>query len=142
MRRWSIAALRRPLCPHRRPGHDVTLNIFADDPEELIASPEQIAAHKKLVDEALALYGARHFDHYDFLFAISNRLGGIGLEHHRSSENAIDPGYFKNWAEDPGDRNILPHEFSHSWDGKYRRPRPALDAGLCNADAGRPALGL
>ncbi len=103
-------------------GHDVTLNIFADDPEELIATPEQIAAHRKLVEEALALYGARHFDHYDFLFAISNRLGGIGLEHHRSSENGVDPGYFKNWAEDPGDRNILPHEFSHSWDGKFRRP--------------------
>ncbi|HEY1124718.1 MAG TPA: peptidase M61 [Sphingobium sp.] len=103
-------------------GHDVTLNIFADEPEELIASPEQIAAHKKLVEEAIALYGARHFDHYDFLFAISNKLGGIGLEHHRSSENKVEPGYFSNWKDDPAGRNILPHEFNHSWDGKFRRP--------------------
>jgi predicted metalloprotease with PDZ domain len=103
-------------------GHDVTLNMFADDPEDLVGSADQIAVHRKLVDEALALYGARHFDHYDFLLAISNKLGGIGLEHHRSSENQVDPGYFKDWKDDPAGRNILPHEFSHSWNGKFRRP--------------------
>jgi predicted metalloprotease with PDZ domain len=103
-------------------GHDVTLNLFADDPDELNATPEQIATHKKLVDEAIALFGARHFDHYDFLLSISNTLGGIGLEHHRESENGVDPGYFTKWSDGPGDRNILPHEFTHSWDGKYRRP--------------------
>jgi predicted metalloprotease with PDZ domain len=103
-------------------GKGVTLNVFADDPKELVASPDQIARHAKLVDEAVALFGARHFDHYDFLFALSQDLGGIGLEHHRSSENAIDPGYFAKWNDGPGDRNILPHEFVHSWNGKFRRP--------------------
>jgi predicted metalloprotease with PDZ domain len=103
-------------------GHDVTLNLFADEPEELIAKPEQIAAHKKLVEEALALFGARHFDHYDFLAAISTKLGDIGLEHHRSSENGLDPGYFGDWSASVTDRNTLAHEFTHSWDGKYRRP--------------------
>lgn len=103
-------------------GHDVTLNLFADAPEELIAKPEQIAAHKKLVDEALALFGARHFDHYDFLLALSDTLGGIGLEHHRESENAVGTGYFTRWDDGPGSRNILPHEFTHSWNGKFRRP--------------------
>lgn len=103
-------------------GHDVRLNLFADDPAELIATPAQIDAHKKLVAEALALFGARHFDHYDFLFAFSETLGGIGLEHHRSSENGIAPGYFTKWNDGPGSRNILPHEFTHSWNGKFRRP--------------------
>jgi predicted metalloprotease with PDZ domain len=103
-------------------GHDVTLNLFADEPEELIAKPEQIAAHKKLVEEALALFGARHFDRYDFLAAITTKLGDIGLEHHRSSENALDPGYFGDWSASVTDRNTLAHEFTHSWDGKYRRP--------------------
>jgi len=103
-------------------GQSVTLNMVADTPSELAATPEQIAAHKKLVDEAFALFGSRHFDHYDFLFAITGKMGGIGLEHHRSSENAVDPGYFTKWSEGPGDRNLLPHEFTHSWDGKFRRP--------------------
>jgi predicted metalloprotease with PDZ domain len=103
-------------------GSGVTLNMVADSREELAATPEQIAAHKKLVAEAVSLFGARHFDHYDFLFAISDEMGGIGLEHHRSSENGVDTGYFTKWADGPGDRNLLPHEFVHSWDGKFRRP--------------------
>jgi predicted metalloprotease with PDZ domain len=103
-------------------GHDVTLNLMADSPAELDAKPDQIAKHAKLVDEAVALFGARHFDHYDFLLAITDEMGGIGLEHHRSSENGVDTGYFTKWADGPGDRNLLPHEFTHSWDGKFRRP--------------------
>ncbi|AEG49944.1 peptidase M61 domain protein [Sphingobium chlorophenolicum L-1] len=105
-------------------GHNVTLNIVADDADELDAKPDQIARHKKLVDEAGALFGAYHFDHYDFLFAITDEMGGIGLEHHRSSENQVEPGYFKKWGDGAAllDRNLLPHEFTHSWDGKFRRP--------------------
>jgi predicted metalloprotease with PDZ domain len=102
-------------------GSNVALNIVADSPEELVATPDQIAKHKKLVSEALALFGAKHFDHYDFLLSISDQLGGIGLEHHRSSENGVDPGYFTKWNDGPGERNLLPHEFTHSWDGKFRR---------------------
>ena len=105
-------------------GHNVTLNIVADDADELDAKPDQIAKHKKLVDEAGALFGTYHFDHYDFLFAITDEMGGIGLEHHRSSENQVEPGYFKKWGDGDAllDRNLLPHEFTHSWDGKFRRP--------------------
>ena len=105
-------------------GKNVMLNIVADDADELDAKPDQIAKHKKLVDEAGALFGAYHFDHYDFLLAITDEMGGIGLEHHRSSENQVEPGYFKKWGESEAllDRNLLPHEFTHSWDGKFRRP--------------------
>lgn len=103
-------------------GHDVALDMVADAPSELTASVEQIDRHRKLVDEALALFGVPHFDHYDFLLAITDEMGGIGLEHHRSSENGVDPGYFTKWNEGPGERNLLPHEFVHSWNGKFRRP--------------------
>lgn len=103
-------------------GSNVKLNMIADSTDELAATPEQIATHKKLVSEALALFGAKHFDHYDFLFAVTDEMGSIGLEHHRSSENQVDTGYFTKWADGPGDRNLLPHEFTHSWDGKFRRP--------------------
>lgn len=105
-------------------GSNVTLNLVADDADELEYKPEQIAKHKKLVAEAGALFGAYHFNHYDFLLAITDEMGGIGLEHHRSSENQVEPGYFKKWDSGEAllDRNLLPHEFTHSWDGKFRRP--------------------
>jgi predicted metalloprotease with PDZ domain len=101
---------------------DVTLNVIGDTPEELAATPEQIAAHTRLVEQAVKAFGARHYDHYDFLLTISDRLGGIGLEHHRSSEDGVKRGYFTEWATKLRERNLLPHEFSHSWDGKFRRP--------------------
>ncbi len=99
----------------------VKLNVFADDPAELAATPEQIAAHQRLVEQAVKTFGAQHYDKYEFLLSITDQLGGIGLEHHRSSENGVTPGYFIKWNDGPGRRNLLPHEFTHSWDGKFRR---------------------
>jgi len=103
-------------------GEGVMLNVVADNADELTATADQIARHAALVREADRLFGIRHFDHYDFLLAISDELSGIGIEHHRSSENGVDTGYFTGWAKGPGDRSLLPHEYVHSWNGKYRRP--------------------
>jgi predicted metalloprotease with PDZ domain len=100
----------------------VSLNIVADAPENLEATPAQIAAHRALVVQSDKLFGTRHFDRYDFLLALTDRLGGIGLEHHRSSENSVDPGYFTNWDSLAPERDLLPHEYAHSWNGKFRRP--------------------
>jgi predicted metalloprotease with PDZ domain len=100
----------------------VTLNVFADEPRQLEMTDEQIRVHRNLVVQADRLFGARHFDHYDFLFALGDRLGGIGIEHHRSSENKVDGGYFIDWESSTNDRDLLPHEYLHSWIGKYRRP--------------------
>ncbi|NJR79783.1 M61 family metallopeptidase [Sphingomonas corticis] len=99
----------------------VKLATYADDPAELNATPEQVDAHKRLVDQAVKTFGAQHYDRYTFLLSITDELGGIGLEHHRSSENGVTPGYFTKWNEGPGRRNLLPHEYTHSWDGKFRR---------------------
>ncbi len=103
-------------------GHNVTLNIVADEAKELAAKPEHIEAHRKLVDQAVKLFGTRSWDHYDFLLALTDKMGGIGLEHHRSSENGVNPEYFLEWDTGPGRRNLLPHELVHSWVGKHRRP--------------------
>lgn len=100
----------------------VTLNIVADAPENLEAKPEQLELHKALVRQADKLYGARHYDHYDFLLALTDRMGGIGLEHHRSSENGVPPEYFTDWDKMAPERDLLPHEYTHSWNGKFRRP--------------------
>jgi len=101
---------------------DVTLDVIADNEAELAVTPEQIGAHKRLVEQAVKNFGAQHYDHYNFLFTISDQLGGSGLEHHRSSEDGVGRGYFTDWDMKLRDRNLLPHEYSHSWDGKFRRP--------------------
>ncbi|THD75122.1 MAG: M61 family peptidase [Phenylobacterium sp.] len=100
----------------------VRLDVVADRPELLEAKPDQIEKHRELVRQADKLYGSRHYNHYDFLFSLSDRLGGIGLEHHRSSEDGTRPDYFTDWAKNAPARNLLPHEYTHSWNGKFRRP--------------------
>jgi predicted metalloprotease with PDZ domain len=102
-------------------GQNVTLNVAADAARFLKATPAQIDAHKALVAQAVKLFGTRQFDRYEFLLSMSDNLGGIGLEHHRSSENGVNPAYFTEWDKGPGRRNLLPHEFTHSWNGKHRR---------------------
>ena len=100
----------------------VRLNIVADTAEALAAKPEHILLHRNLVQQADRLFGARHFDRYEFLLALTDRMGGIGLEHHRSSENGVASSYFTEWAKAVDDRDLLPHEYTHSWNGKFRRP--------------------
>ncbi len=103
-------------------GQNVTLNVVADKPEQLSAKPEHIELHRNLVTEARLAFGANHFDRYEFLLALTDRMGGIGLEHHRSSENQLEPDAFLEWDKNEYDRNLLPHEYAHSWSGKFRRP--------------------
>lgn len=114
----------------------VVLNAFADEARFLEAQPEHIAAHTALVDEAVALFGSRPFDRYEFLLALTEELGGIGLEHHRSSENSRETDYFTEWDSNGSERGLLPHELTHSWNGKYRRP-----AGLWTPDYETPMDG-
>ena len=103
-------------------GQRVTLNVVADKPGQLAAKDEQIALYRALVGEARLAFGANHFDHYEFLLAVSDKIGGIGLEHHRSSENQLEPDSFTEWDKNAFDRGLLPHEYGHSWSGKFRRP--------------------
>jgi predicted metalloprotease with PDZ domain len=100
----------------------VRLNVMADSPEQLQATPEQIEAHRQMVRQADKLFGTRQFDRYDFLLALTERMGGIGLEHHRSSENGTVTNYFTEWGKSTPARDLLPHEYTHSWNGKFRRP--------------------
>ena len=100
----------------------VHLNLVADKAASLEVKPEQLAIHRALVQQAYKLYGSRHYDHYDFLLALTDNLGGIGLEHHRSSENSMGPKYFTDWDVSFVGRDLLAHEYTHSWNGKFRRP--------------------
>ncbi len=110
----------------------VRLNLVADKAEYLEVTPEQLKVHRDLVQQAYKLFNARHYDHYDFLVAVTDQLGGIGLEHHRSSENSVVPKYFTDWDKTYVGRDLLSHEFTHSWNGKFRRAAdlwtPTFDA--------------
>ena len=106
----------------------VYLDFFADDADALAAKPEQIGFHRALLQQAYKLFGSHHFRHYDFLVAASDKFTFDGLEHHQSGENLVKPNYFTEWNDKGlalrGD--LIPHEFTHSWDGKFRRPADQL----------------
>ena len=100
----------------------VYLDVFADKPADLEITPEELQYHKNLVIEAQKLFNSHHYDRYDFLFSVSDTVGGKGLEHHQSSEDGSPANYFTDWGAGVGGRALLPHEYVHSWNGKFRRP--------------------
>ena len=104
------------------PDNQVHLNLFGDDDASITLTPEQIALHKALVLQAQKLYASHHYNHYDMLYLVSDKVGGVGLEHHQSSEDGSRANYFTNWAGSVIMRDLAAHEYTHSWDGKFRRP--------------------
>ncbi|MBI3715009.1 MAG: M61 family metallopeptidase [Betaproteobacteria bacterium] len=114
----------------------VHLNLAADRPDNLELSEAQIEHHRALVKQAIALYGAQHYDHYDFLLALSERTNHFGLEHHQSSDDRAAAEFFTSKTAYLAGPTLLPHEYTHSWNGKFRRP-----AGLTTANFGAPMKG-
>lgn len=104
------------------PGSDrpVYIDAVADRASELEAKPEIIEKHREMVRQSYKLYGSKHFKHYHFLLSISERYARIGLEHHQSSEDGTGLGYLLDPKKMAGN-DLMPHEFGHSWNGKFRR---------------------
>jgi predicted metalloprotease with PDZ domain len=101
----------------------VRFHVFADNAESLEATPEQIEAHRKMVAQTYKVFGAGPFDRYEFLIAASGVFGGTGgLEHRQSTEIGVGAGYFAKYKDAVASRGVVPHEFVHAWDGKFRRP--------------------
>jgi predicted metalloprotease with PDZ domain len=99
----------------------VALNVFAEAPDHLGASDEMLAPHREVVKQADLLFGPRPFDRFEVLLALSDEIGSIGVEHHRSCEIASVPGYFSEWDKTFPRRDSFPHEYIHAWNGKHRR---------------------
>jgi predicted metalloprotease with PDZ domain len=107
------------------PDNPVYLDVFADAPANLEITPEELQHHQNMVKEAQKLFRSRHYDHYDFLLSVSDSIPTGGLEHHQSSEDGARANYFTDWsagAAHPSHLALLPHEYVHSWNGKFRRP--------------------
>jgi predicted metalloprotease with PDZ domain len=114
----------------------VHLNVFGDRAENVDVSAAQVQRYAALIRQAVALFGSQHYAHYDFLFAVSDNTGHFGLEHHESSDDRINADFFTDPAIFLNGAGLLPHEYVHSWNGKFRRP-----AGLATADYNIPMQG-
>jgi predicted metalloprotease with PDZ domain len=123
-----------PLAPEVTPKH--YLDVAGDTAEDVDLKPEFLTSLSQLVREAGALYASRHYQTYHFLLSLSDIVRKEGLEHHQSSDNGVE----KNGFSDPKvamlNADLLPHEFTHSWNGKYRRP-----VGLATPDYSAPMKG-
>jgi predicted metalloprotease with PDZ domain len=120
-----------PLATEIKPPH--RLNIAADSKDALDISKDELNGYNQLVREAGALFGARHYNHYDFLLALSDHMDDSGLEHHQSSDDRAPERMFLDSLLMLNNADLLSHEFTHSWNGKYRRP-----AGLATPDYQKP----
>jgi len=98
------------------------LDSFADRPQDLDFSAQEVAAYKRMMPQALALYGSRHWNEYHSLLTLSDAIGFEGIEHHQSSDDRASSDFMTNPKEQLAGGDLITHEFSHSWNGKYRRP--------------------
>ena len=108
------------LTPGQTPGH--WLHIAGDTDASVAISSEDEANYRRLVAEAQALFGARHYRQYHFLLALSDHLPSNGLEHHESSDNRASEHALTEDSAKKVLGTLLSHEYVHSWNGKYRRP--------------------
>jgi len=98
------------------------LDIAADSAAALEAPAEVWEHYRNLVKQAGTLFGARHYTDYHFLLTLSDHVAHFGLEHHESNDSRVDE---RSLVEEDGRKvtaGLLPHEYVHSWNGKYRRP--------------------
>ena len=112
------------------------LHIVADNAASLELKPADEARFKRLVQEANALFGARHYRDYHFLLTLSDNVAHFGLEHHESSDNRTAENFLTDEDARTASADLLSHEMTHSWNGKYRRP-----TGLATPDYQQPMHG-
>lgn len=100
----------------------VELDAFADRPQDLDAPAPMLAAYRRLPAEAFAMYRSRHFADYHALLTLSDQIGFQGIEHHQSSDDRAADDFLTDPDQALSGGDLVSHEFSHSWNGKYRRP--------------------
>jgi predicted metalloprotease with PDZ domain len=108
------------LAPEVTPKHYI--DVVADSPEDSQLRPALLVELNNLVRETGAAYNSRHYNVYHFLLTLSDVAGGEGLEHGQSSDNGVGEKGFSDPAHQLAESDLLAHEFTHSWNGKYRRP--------------------
>ena len=120
-----------PLAVEVKPAH--TLDVCAEKAADLELQPAFLENMSSLVRQAAMIFKSHHFEHYDFLVAQSSHLEGDSVEHTQSADYVVESLDMKNANTGRFDGYLLPHEFIHSWCGKYRRP-----AGMATAEYHTP----
>ncbi len=100
----------------------VEMDVAADSAAALEPPQEVWDHYKNLVEQANKLFGAHHYRDYHFLFSLSDHVAHFGLEHHESDDSRVDERGLVDEGERKMEASLLPHEYVHSWNGKYRRP--------------------
>jgi predicted metalloprotease with PDZ domain len=100
----------------------VRLNVAGDNAAAIDLSSDHVAAYRNLVREETAAFGATHYRHYDFLWLLTDTFMPDGIEHHEESDNRSPERTFADADVFRVEAALLPHEYTHSWNGKYRRP--------------------
>ena len=100
----------------------VHLNIVGDSAASVQISDAHVAAYRRMVKQLYALFHAHHYDHYDLLLTVSDHVAGTGLEHHQSSFEMTGATFLTDPDAFLASATLIPHEFTHSWNGKFRRP--------------------
>jgi predicted metalloprotease with PDZ domain len=98
------------------------MDIAADSASALDAPQEVWDHYKNLVEQANKLFGAHHYRDYHFLLSLSDHVAHFGLEHHESDDSRVDERGLVDETARKLEADLLPHEYVHSWNGKYRRP--------------------
>src|SRR5262245_517221 len=112
------------------------LDVVTDDESMLDIPDSMLVPYRRLVREANALFGAHHYQRYHFLLTLSDHVDHFGLEHHESSDDRVSERTFVDDALHVASADLLSHEMTHPWNGKYRRP-----ADLATPDYGKPMHG-
>jgi predicted metalloprotease with PDZ domain len=123
-----------PLAPEISPKH--YLDVVSDQPEDSNLRPAMLAEVANLVREADKLYASHHYSVYHFLLTLSDVAGGQGLEHGQSSDNGVGEKGFADPGHQLPEADLLSHEFTHSWNGKYRRPVGLYEPDFATAQQG------
>ncbi|HET9308511.1 MAG TPA: M61 family peptidase [Candidatus Sulfotelmatobacter sp.] len=98
------------------------MDIAADSAAALDATQETWDHYKSLVEQAQKLFGAHHYHDYHFLYTLSDHVAHFGLEHHESDDSRVDERSLVDDTARKLSAGLLPHEYAHSWNGKFRRP--------------------
>ena len=98
------------------------MDIASDSAAGLEAPPEVWDHYRNLVEQAQKLFGAHHYRDYHFLYTLSDHVAHFGLEHHESDDSRVDERALVDDADRKVSASLLPHEYVHSWNGKFRRP--------------------
>ena len=98
------------------------MDIAADSAAALEAPQETWDHYKSLVEQAQKLFGAHHYRNYHFLYTLSDHVAHFGLEHHESDDSRVSERSLVDDTARKLSATLLPHEYVHSWNGKFRRP--------------------